>query len=93
MESVKKVEFNGNLITYATRDSILLAVLRIIDGDARIKRERGIELVETHESTKVVVNGDIHIHSTCDPELLFCQMTVSGGKHELQPDMLTVSPY
>ena len=67
VESVKKVEFNGNLVTYATRDSILLAVPRIIDGDTWIKRERGIKLVETHESTKVVVDGDIHVHSTGDP--------------------------
>ena len=50
MEPVKKVEFDGDLITYATRDSILLAVLGIVDGDTRIKRERSIILVETHES-------------------------------------------
>ena len=71
MEPVKKIEFDSNLITDATRDSILLAVLRIIDGDTRIKRECGIELVETHESTKVVVDRDIHVHSTGDPGLLF----------------------
>ena len=50
MEPVKKVEFDGDLITYATRDSILLAVLGIIDSDTRIKRKRSIILVETHES-------------------------------------------
>ena len=50
MEPVKKVEFHGDLITYATRDSILLAVLRIIDGDTRIERKRSIILMETHES-------------------------------------------
>lgn len=71
MKPVKKVEFNGNLITYATRDGILLAVPSIIDGDTRIKRGRGIELVETHKSRKVVVDGDVHVHSTGDPESLF----------------------
>ena len=50
MEPVEKVEFDGDLITYATGDGILLAVLRIIDGDTRIKRKRSIILVETHES-------------------------------------------
>ena len=50
MEPVKKVEFDGDWITYATRDSILLAVLGIIDGDTRIKRERGVISVEAHES-------------------------------------------
>lgn len=50
MEPVKKVEFDGDLITYPARDSILLAVLRIVDGHTRIKRERRIILVETHKS-------------------------------------------
>ena len=71
VEPIKKVEFNGNLITYATSDSVLLAVPRIIDGHTRIKRERGIKLVETHKSTKIVVDGDIHVHSTRDPGLIF----------------------
>ena len=69
MEPVQKVELNGDLITYATRDSVLLAVLGIVDGDTRVKRERSIILVEAHESTEVVVDGDIHVHSTCDPRL------------------------
>ena len=80
MEPVKKVEFDGNLITYATRDSILLAVPRIIDGDTRIKRERGIELVETHESTKIVVDRDIHVHSAGDPGLLFVSLVRFYGQ-------------
>ena len=50
MKSVKKVEFDGDLITYSTGDSILLAVLRIIDGHTRIKRECRVILVETHKS-------------------------------------------
>ena len=47
MEPIKEVELDGDLITYVTRDSILLAVLGIIDCDTSIKREHSIVLVET----------------------------------------------
>ena len=39
------------------------------------------------------MDGDIHVHSTCDPGLLFVSLRGSTGNYELQPDMLTVWPY
>ena len=47
---------------------------KVAEGLSRLtltltEREVGVEIMEAHESAKIIVDGDLNVHSTSDPAI------------------------